>query len=268
MLEGIVIQHLIQRILGADMVVQQHLTNLRDGITLRDGNLHGLRACGVGQRIYDLTVVHRRVQLIGACQNRGIGLVLERQIQLEHRMIIDNALVVQLLGERGYRGVLRNRDLLDRIRLDKGKNVVCHEQRGNRQHQRNADYCDHVHHRACTACIHLAAAAAAFGLLLRLLRLPIVIEMLRRELLRHRRFRTRQRYAPRFIVVKMIIHNSPLCGSASADPVIQNDFTGKCQREHNKSGLFHQQPQVVPAGADLKVRNGTASQHFSQCVQR
>ena len=114
----------------------------------------------------------------------------------------------------------------------------------------------------------LAAAAAAFGLLLRLLRLPIVIEMLRRELLRHRRFRTRQRYAPRFIVVKMIIHNSPLCGSASADPVIQNDFTGKCQREHSKSGLFHQQPQVVPAGADLKVRNGTARQHFPQCVQR
>ena len=69
-------------------------------------------------------------------------------------------------------------------------------------------------------------------------------------------------YAPRFIVVKMIIHNSPLCGSASADPVIQNDFTGKCQHEHNKSGLFHQQPQVVPAGADLKVRNGTARQHF------
>ena len=183
-------------------------------------------------------------------------------------MIIDNALVVQLLGERGYRGVLRNRDLLDRIRFDKGKNVVCHEQRCNRQHQRNADYCDHVHHRACTACVHLAAAAAASGLLLRLLRLPIVIEMLRRELLRHRRFRTRQRYAPRFIVVKMIIHNSPLCGSASADPVIQNDFTGKCQHEHNKSGLFHQQPQVVPAGADLKVRNGTARQHFSQCVQR
>ena len=250
------------------MVVQQHLTDLRDGITLRNGNLHGLRACGVGQRIYDLTVVHRRVQLIGACQNRGIGLVLERQIQLEHRMIIDNALVVQLLGERRYRGVLRNRDFLDRIRLDKGKNVVCHEQRCNRQHQRNADYCDHVHHRACTACVHPAAASAAFGLLLRRLRLPIVIEMLRRELLRHRGFRARQRYTPRFIVVKMIIHNSPLCGSASADPVIQNDFTGKCQHEHNKSGLFHQQPQVVPAGADLKVRNGTARQHFSQCVQR
>ena len=102
----------------------------------------------------------------------------------------------------------------------------------------------------------------------RRLRLPIVIEMLRRKLLGHRRFRTRQRYTPRFIVVKMIIHNSPLCGSASADPVIQNDFTGKCQREHNKSGLFHQQPQVIPAGADLKARNGTARQHFSQCVQR
>ena len=250
------------------MVVQQHLTDLRDGITLRDSNLHGLCACSVGQRVYDLTVVHRRVQLIRTCQNRGIGLVLELQIQLEHRMIIDNALFVQFLGERGYRGVLRNRDLLDRICLDKGKNVVCHEQRCNRQHQRSTDYCDHVHHRACTACIHPAAAAAASGLLLRRLRLPIVIEMLRRKLLGHRGFRARQRYTPRFIVVKMIIHNSPLCGSASADPVIQNDFTGKCQCEHNKSGLFHQQPQVVPAGADLKARNGTARQHFPQRIQR
>ena len=241
MLEGIVVQHIVQRILGADVVVQQHLADLRDRITLRDGDLHGLRACGVGQRVHDLTVVHSRVQLIGACQNRGIGLVLERQIQLEHRVIVDNALVIQLLGERGHRGVLRNRDLLDRIGLDEGKYVVGHKQRRDRQHQRNADYRNHVHHRTGTAGVHLTAASAAFGLLLRLLRLLIVIEMLGRELLGHRRFRARHRHTPRFIVVK-IIHNSPLCGSASADPVIHNDFTGKCQYEHNKSGVFHQQP--------------------------
>ena len=180
MLESIGVEFLVQRILRADMLIQQQLLDLRDGVALRNRDLHGLCARHIDQGINDLSIVHIGVQRIAACQH-ALVITLDADIQLEDRSVVDHALVVQLVGQRKQIGIFRHGNLLDCIILDKGKHVVGNKDCRKRKHDRNTEHRDHIDHRTGTAAVfHTPAAPAALIRLRDALRLlvDVVIHIL------------------------------------------------------------------------------------------
>ena len=65
-LERVLVEYLVERVGGADMVVEQKLTDLRHGITLGDSDLKRVGRGGVGQLAPNVQKFRQAVETVPA----------------------------------------------------------------------------------------------------------------------------------------------------------------------------------------------------------
>ena len=233
MLERVLVEYLVERICGADMVVKQKLAHLCDRVTLGNRDLKRIRRRRIGQLVDDLTVVHARVKLVLTGKHIVGRVALDGEIRLEYRTVIDNSLLVQIFCQISELCVLGNIELLHGVVLDECKDVVCSKDRCKRNDKRRADDRDDIDHRAGAAAVLMSSAAAALAA-------DFLIFL---------------------IIVLIVIHNLPRNLPTGSADHIQNDFCRKCDSEYQNPRISHKKPQIVETGALGEMRHRVAYKH-------
>ncbi len=144
-------RRVLQLLQSTDPVLRQHIEDLAAGVALREGQGHGGAGfAGDLQRVGQRVVIELLVQLKGACAELVLQMA-EGAIELEQKLIVDQAVLLEILRHRVQAVALADGDGDEIVRLGQGQHIVRRQPHSHRQHRRHHQHRKHIRHRAAQA---------------------------------------------------------------------------------------------------------------------